>query len=160
MSLYSNDVLIFVVSLSTTHRRRCRYGSYRLGKGLRVIVRNVCTWLVWMLGMCSSSPSLFVTHDCLTSIWMQHVLHKLSTGHAQSGENPELRTLFFRLAWLAERPIHAVFVVDGAQRPSIKRGKRVKTTPLWLTEGLRSLVHAFGFSWLEVCCLLAIVSML
>ncbi len=81
---------------------------------------------------------------------MQHVLHRFSTGHAQSGENPELRTLFLRLAWLAERPIHAVFVVDGAQRPSIKRGKQVKTTPLWLTEGLRSLVHAFGFSWLEV----------
>ncbi|KAI0692354.1 PIN domain-like protein [Cerioporus squamosus] len=50
---------------------------------------------------------------------------------------------------LAERPIHAVFVADGPQRPAYKRGKQVKLPPLWLTDGFRRLVEAFGFAWLE-----------
>ncbi|KAI0721350.1 hypothetical protein C8T65DRAFT_631401 [Cerioporus squamosus] len=83
------------------------------------------------------------------SMWMQAMMHKFSTGHAQSGEQPELCALFYRLAMLAERPIHAVFVVDGPQRPAYKRGKKVRTPPLWLTGGLRRLVEAFGFAWLE-----------
>lgn len=84
------------------------------------------------------------------SIWMHHVQYKFKTGHAQCGENPELRVLFYRLAMLAERPIHAVFVADGPLRPPIKRGKQVKTTPPWLTNGFRQLVEAFGFAWIEV----------
>ncbi|KAI0686800.1 hypothetical protein C8T65DRAFT_649005 [Cerioporus squamosus] len=83
------------------------------------------------------------------SMWMQAMMHKFSTGHAQSGEQPELCALYYRLAMLAERPIHAVFVVDGPQRPAYKRGKKVRTPPLWLTNGLRRLVEAFGFAWLE-----------
>ncbi|KAI9069653.1 PIN domain-like protein, partial [Trametes sanguinea] len=68
---------------------------------------------------------------------------------AQSGENPELRTFYYRLAMLAERPVHVVFVNDGPLRPAIKRGKSVKTAPHWMTEGMRRFVDAFGFAWFE-----------
>lgn len=71
-------------------------------------------------------------------------------GHAQAGENPELRGFFYRLAMLAERPLHLIFVADGALRPSIKRGKKVKKTPNWMMDDMRTLAHAFGFGWLVV----------
>ncbi|KAI0708331.1 PIN domain-like protein [Earliella scabrosa] len=77
------------------------------------------------------------------------MIHKFAAGHAQYGENPELRALLFRIASLAKLPIHAIFVADGPHRPKLKRGKQVKTTPLWLTVGLRNLVDAFGFGWIE-----------
>ena len=82
---------------------------------------------------------------------MQQMIHKFAAGHAQYGENPELRALLFRLASLAKLPVHAVFVTDGPHRSKLKRGKQVKTAPLWLTVGLRNLVNAFGFGWIEVC---------
>ncbi|KAL7280544.1 hypothetical protein ACG7TL_004963 [Trametes sanguinea] len=58
------------------------------------------------------------------SIWMYQVQNTFSIGHAQAGENPELRTIFFRLSALAKHPIHLIFVAD-------------------------ELVTAFGFRWLE-----------
>ncbi|KAI0776325.1 PIN domain-like protein, partial [Trametes elegans] len=83
------------------------------------------------------------------SIWMRQLQQTFATGHAQSGENPELRTLFYRLAMLAEHPIHLIFVADSPLRPRIKRGKQVKTTLHWLAEGMRHFVNAFGFGWLD-----------
>ena len=83
------------------------------------------------------------------------MIHKFRAGHAQSGENPELLHLLRRLAMLAERPIHAIFVADGVERPAVKRLKEVKKTPVWLTDAFRDLVEAFGFVWLQVsvsCC--------
>ncbi|KAI0666288.1 PIN domain-like protein, partial [Trametes maxima] len=67
--------------------------------------------------------------------------------HAQAGENPELRAFFYRLAMLAERPMHLIFVADGPLRPKVKRGKQVKVSPHWLTEGMQRFVEAFGFGW-------------
>ncbi|KAI0696043.1 PIN domain-like protein, partial [Cerioporus squamosus] len=84
------------------------------------------------------------------SIWIHTMLHALSSSYPQSGENCQLRHMFSRLAMLAERPIHAVFVADGRQRPTYKRGKQVKPAEVWLTDGLRRMVEAFGFGWLEV----------
>ena len=81
---------------------------------------------------------------------MHHVQDRFKTGHAQYGENPELRVMFYRLAMLANRPLHAIFVADGPLRPKIKRGRQVKMTPPWLTEGTQRLVNAFGFGWIEV----------
>ena len=78
------------------------------------------------------------------------MMHKFRAGHAQSGENPELLHLLRRLAMLAERPIHAIFVADGTERPAVKRLKEVKKTPVWLTDAFRDLVEAFGFVWLQV----------
>ncbi|OSD07359.1 hypothetical protein PYCCODRAFT_602836 [Trametes coccinea BRFM310] len=84
------------------------------------------------------------------SIWMRQLQQTFAAGHAQSGENPELRTFFYRLAMLAERPLHIIFVNDGPSKPAIKRGKRVKLAPHWLTEGMRRYVDAFGFAWFDV----------
>ncbi len=84
------------------------------------------------------------------------MLHTFGTNHAQSGENPQFRHLFSRLAMLAERPIHAVFVADGTQRPAYKRGTEVKPAHVWLTDGLRRMVEAFGFVWIEVCIIHAV----
>lgn len=81
---------------------------------------------------------------------MSHVQMSFRSGHAQSGENPELRALFYRLAMLTAYPVHLIFVADGARRPKLKRGKHVKTAPHWLTEGMRQFVEAFGCCWFEV----------
>ncbi|KAJ8453999.1 hypothetical protein ONZ51_g13284 [Trametes cubensis] len=83
------------------------------------------------------------------SIWIQQLQQVFLKGHAQAGENPELRSFFYRLAMLSERPIHVIFVIDGPLRPHLKRAKQVKTAPHWLTEGMQRFVHAFGFAWLE-----------
>jgi holliday junction resolvase YEN1 len=70
-----------------------------------------------------------------------------SHNHAQFGQNPELRTLFYRLAGLLCYCADFVFVFDGPHRASIKRGKKVKTTPHWLTSGMQEMLTAFGFAW-------------
>ncbi|KAG1895579.1 PIN domain-like protein, partial [Suillus fuscotomentosus] len=67
--------------------------------------------------------------------------------HAQSGENPELRTLMYKLVTLANAPVHAHFIFDGEDRPPIKRGKHVRSAPHWLTRSLQELLQIFGFTW-------------
>ncbi|KAG1887737.1 PIN domain-like protein, partial [Suillus subluteus] len=74
-------------------------------------------------------------------------LQAFQIGHAQSGENPELRTLMYKLATLASVPIHAHFVFDGGDHLSVKRGKRVRLMPHWLTQGLQELLQIFRFTW-------------
>ncbi|KAM6491705.1 PIN domain-like protein [Amanita muscaria] len=81
-----------------------------------------------------------------SSIWIrqsQAVFFK--PGHATAGENPELRTLFFKLSWLLSACILPTFVFDGPLRPSIKRGKNVIAAPHWLTDDFQRLINAFGF---------------
>ncbi|KAG2742447.1 PIN domain-like protein, partial [Suillus brevipes Sb2] len=68
-------------------------------------------------------------------------------GHAQSGENPELRTLMYKLVVLANAPLHAHIIFDGEDRPSIKHGKHVRSAPHWLTRSLQELLQIFGFTW-------------
>lgn len=58
-------------------------------------------------------------------MWLYQVQGTFGIGRVRSGENPELRTLFFRLARLLRLPVHAVFVFDGPGRPIKKRGVRV-----------------------------------
>ncbi|KIL57606.1 hypothetical protein M378DRAFT_87657 [Amanita muscaria Koide BX008] len=80
------------------------------------------------------------------SIWIrqsQAVFFK--PGHATAGENPELRTLFFKLSQLLSACILAIFIFDGPLRPSVKRGKNVVASPHWLTEDFQRLINAFGF---------------
>ncbi|KAK0188196.1 hypothetical protein F5146DRAFT_746034 [Armillaria mellea] len=76
------------------------------------------------------------------SLWFFHA------EYGQEGENPELRTLFFRLGLLLRHPILPLFIFDGPGRPAWKRGKRINT---WaenpLTEGLKAFIEAFGFEW-------------
>ncbi|KPA35518.1 flap endonuclease gen 1 [Fusarium langsethiae] len=43
---------------------------------------------------------------------------------AQGGTNPEIRTLFYRLARLLTCPVEPIFVFDGPYKPTIKRNKQ------------------------------------
>jgi hypothetical protein len=48
--------------------------------------------------------------------------------HAQvptAGENPFLRTIFFKITSLLQQPVLPVFVFDGPDKPRFKRGQRV-----------------------------------
>ncbi|KAG2029736.1 PIN domain-like protein, partial [Suillus americanus] len=67
--------------------------------------------------------------------------------HAQSGENPELQTLMYKLVTLANAPVHTHFVFDGEDRPTIKRSKQVQSAPHWLTRSLQELLQIFRFTW-------------
>ena len=75
------------------------------------------------------------------SIWFFHA------AYGREGENPELRTLFFRCCRLLQTPLLPLFVFDGPKRPAIKRGKRVGGSAHWLTTGMKNIIQAFGFEW-------------
>ncbi|EPQ53590.1 hypothetical protein GLOTRDRAFT_63186 [Gloeophyllum trabeum ATCC 11539] len=75
------------------------------------------------------------------SIWFFHA------AYGREGENPELRTLFFRCCRLMNMPFLPLFVFDGPKRPSVKRGKRVSGNAHWLTTGMKNIIEAFGFEW-------------
>ncbi|KAI9446963.1 PIN domain-like protein [Lactarius psammicola] len=75
------------------------------------------------------------------SIWFFHV------AHGREGENPELRTLFFRCAKLMSAPFLPLFIFDGPKRPKVKRGKRVSGGKHWLVDSMKGIIEAFGFEW-------------
>lgn len=82
---------------------------------------------------------------------MQQSLHIFHTAsHLTAGENPELRTLFYKLARLLDTCVLPIFVFDGPFRPSVKRGRNVVTAEPWLTNGFKELIKAFGFHWHQV----------
>ncbi|KAI0341275.1 hypothetical protein BDW22DRAFT_343822 [Trametopsis cervina] len=75
------------------------------------------------------------------SIWFVHA------EYGKEGENPELRTIFFRLTKLLQVPFLPLFVFDGPLRPEMKRGKLIDMKPSWMVEGLKTMIDAFGFEW-------------
>ncbi|TFK22939.1 hypothetical protein FA15DRAFT_688153 [Coprinopsis marcescibilis] len=75
------------------------------------------------------------------SIWFFHA------EYGKEGENPVLRTLFFRCATLMKSPFLPLFVFDGPKRPDFKRGKKVNKTASKLIPGMKQIVEAFGFEW-------------
>ena len=87
------------------------------------------------------------------SIWFTQAQFAFRAGHAQAGENPELRAIFYKLAHLLQIPITPLFVFNGAQRLSMKRGVRVVKKPNWLTKPMQELISAFGFEYYTVCIL-------
>lgn len=96
-----------------------------------------------------NNPTLIVC-----SLWFHQVQSTFAVGHAQSGENPELRTLFYRLERLLRLPVHAVFVFDGPDRPPMKRGRRVVPTGHWMVDAMKEMIVAFGYVFHNVssCC--------
>ncbi|KAF6745390.1 PIN domain-like protein [Ephemerocybe angulata] len=57
-----------------------------------------------------------------------------------------LRHLFFKLSRLLRVPANFVFVFDGRNRPSEKRGKQVLASQsLWWYDSAKVLIKAFGF---------------
>ncbi|KAJ7151699.1 PIN domain-like protein, partial [Mycena filopes] len=75
------------------------------------------------------------------SIWFFHA------AYGKEGENPELRTMFFRCATLTHAPFLPLFVFDGPHRPNVKRGKKINRTSHTLTNGMKEIVESFGFEW-------------
>ncbi|KAI0651272.1 hypothetical protein C8Q79DRAFT_897924 [Trametes meyenii] len=75
------------------------------------------------------------------SIWFYHA------AYGREGENPELRTLFFRCARLMSMPFLPLFVFDGPKRPEMKRGKRISGKNHWMVQGMQEMIMAFGFEW-------------
>ena len=82
----------------------------------------------------------------IDSIWFVHA------ESGKHGENPVLRTLFFRLCRLAEAPFLPLFVFDGPYRPSWKRGASINPKHRsGLESGFKRMASAFGYEWHEVC---------
>ncbi|KIY49867.1 PIN domain-like protein, partial [Fistulina hepatica ATCC 64428] len=75
------------------------------------------------------------------SIWFFHA------EYGKEGENPELRTLFFRCATLMHAPFLPLFVFDGPKRPDFKRGKRISKSNNALVNGMKAIIEAFGYEW-------------
>lgn len=65
---------------------------------------------------------------------------------ALSEREPELRTLFWRLARLLAACVDVVFVFDGPARPLWKRGKRILPHDVWMMGEFQEFVKAFGFT--------------
>jgi Holliday junction resolvase YEN1 len=78
------------------------------------------------------------------SIWFFHA------NYGKEGENPELRTLFFRCATLMHAPFLPLFVFDGPKRPNLKRGKRINPDSHKLTTGMKAIIESYGFEWRTV----------
>ncbi|KAE9409910.1 PIN domain-like protein [Gymnopus androsaceus JB14] len=78
------------------------------------------------------------------SIWFFHA------EYGKEGENPELRTLFFRCAQLLSQGFLPLFVFDGPMRPDIKRGKRINKSVNKLVTGMQAIIEAFGFEYRTV----------
>lgn len=75
------------------------------------------------------------------SIWFFHA------EYGKEGENPVLRTLFFRCATLMRTTFLPLFVFDGPKRPDFKRGKKINKTSHKLIPGMKAIIEAFGFEW-------------
>ncbi|KAJ4479219.1 hypothetical protein J3R30DRAFT_3882938 [Lentinula aciculospora] len=75
------------------------------------------------------------------SIWFFHA------EYGKEGENPELRTLFFRCAQLLSQGFLPLFIFDGPLRPDIKRGKRINKSANKLVTGMQAIIEAFGFEY-------------
>ncbi|SNX83843.1 uncharacterized protein MEPE_02551 [Melanopsichium pennsylvanicum] len=75
------------------------------------------------------------------SLWLFHALQ------SSGGVNPYLRLLFYRLAKLLSLPVLPLFVFDGANRPTWKRGKQVKGRQHAIEQPFAQLIEAFGFRW-------------
>ena len=78
------------------------------------------------------------------SIWFFHA------EYGKEGENPVLRTLFFRCATLMRTTFLPIFIFDGPKRPDVKRGKKINKTSNKLIPGMKQIVEAFGFEWRTV----------
>ncbi|KAJ7039248.1 PIN domain-like protein [Mycena alexandri] len=83
------------------------------------------------------------------SLWIHQLTRKMSGG-PELGDNPALRTLFFRLCALAEWPIIPLFVFDGRKRPKVKRGSKMgKSGSLPLAQPMKDMLAHFGMQWCE-----------
>ncbi|KAL0580712.1 hypothetical protein V5O48_001270 [Marasmius crinis-equi] len=88
-----------------------------------------------------NSPSRGFRVGIDASIWFFHA------DYGKEGENPELRTLFFRCAELTNHGFLPLFIFDGPKRPDFKRGKRINKSSNKLINGTKEILDAFGFEY-------------
>ncbi|KLO05933.1 PIN domain-like protein, partial [Schizopora paradoxa] len=81
------------------------------------------------------------------NIWLFSVSNIYRTNHASAGSEPELRVIFYKLAFLASLPVIPVFIFDGPSRPTCKRNKKVVRNGHWLEERVKEFLKCWGFSW-------------
>lgn len=108
-----------------------------LGAGERVSLAKFC---VRFLAGHSRPPRIAID----VSIW----LFQAQAG--RGGANPELRTLFYRLARLVALPVHPLFVFDGPERPAYKRGKLIQRSGNaagHVFSLAKRLIELFRFPW-------------
>ena len=86
------------------------------------------------------------------SIWIVHATHwvAVSTDGRDKGENPELRTILFKLTKLMQQPFLPLFVFDGPLRPKVKRGKNITQSPHWMVAATQDILTALGVEWRTV----------
>jgi Holliday junction resolvase YEN1 len=93
------------------------------------------------------------------SLWITHSMHMEMTGknakkHGEQkdfGTNSTLRTLLWKVARLLRLPVILLFVLDGRQRPKVKRGsKKGKSGSHEGSRDLKTLLDVFGVEWREV----------
>ncbi|KAJ7469079.1 PIN domain-like protein [Mycena latifolia] len=63
-------------------------------------------------------------------------------------ESPQAVALFSRCSRLFRLPFIPIFVFDGPNRPSMKRGKVIRGNDHWLTEDFQIMLDGFGFEWI------------
>ncbi|KAG6919722.1 hypothetical protein DXG01_001556 [Tephrocybe rancida] len=61
--------------------------------------------------------------------------------------NPELASIFIRMAQLFRIPIVPHFVFDGEDGPAKRRQKKVEGDSHYLVKDLKAMIACFGFSW-------------
>lgn len=81
----------------------------------------------------------------LSSGWMYRATFRYG-----STESPELVALFSRCSRLFRLPFIPIFVFDGPQRPSMKRGKLVRGKDHQLAHSFQLMLDGFGFEWITV----------
>jgi hypothetical protein len=81
---------------------------------------------------------------------MSQCANAFRSGAANGGPRADLLALFYKLARLLRAPVQVIFVFDGPERASMKRGHKVCTKPHVLTADLQWLLECFGFSWYTV----------
>lgn len=85
------------------------------------------------------------------SLWMFHTIKFRQLEN--TGAEPELRTLLYRLSNLFSLPILPVFVFDGPERPRSKRGHFRTGGDGWsetpLVRNFREMIDLFGFAHLQ-----------
>ncbi|EDR06826.1 uncharacterized protein LACBIDRAFT_299727 [Laccaria bicolor S238N-H82] len=76
------------------------------------------------------------------SVW---ICQAQAAAHSQTGENPGLRTIFYRICHLLANSILPVFVEDGPGRPRVKRGVNVKADkPHWMEHYVEDFAREAG----------------
>ncbi|KAM5535096.1 hypothetical protein V8D89_011182 [Ganoderma adspersum] len=91
------------------------------------------------------------------SLWLQHAStpqwlrnKNPNTGGNRVGDNPELRTLFFKLCRWSKLPVTLLFMFDGRERPKVKRGSRMgKSGSHPHARGFKEMIELFGWDWRE-----------